>query len=263
MLRIFIASLLSAISLMAHADLLDTIKTRGVLVVGILPDNPPFARRNSNQTFSGYDIDYASLIARKMGVKLQVLDLDPGQRIASLKAGKVDILVAAFTKTPEREREVSCSLGYFVAAQKALSRKGRYPTSESLANARLGVSKGTTGESASRKLYPNASMTTFADIPEATRALDQGIIDAVMHDEPILAGALNKMPNKSQYEISNFSNTTEILAIATKLGEKRLMNVVNESLIESEKTGEAEQIFNRWFGPQTNNSFPRTFRIQG
>ncbi|MDW5417662.1 MULTISPECIES: transporter substrate-binding domain-containing protein [unclassified Iodobacter] len=263
MLRIFIASLLSAISLMAHADVLDTVKARGVLIVGILPDNPPFARRNDNQTFSGYDIDYASFIAKRMGVKLQVLDLHPGERIASLKAGKVDILVAAFTKTPEREREVSCSLGYFVAAQKALSRKGRYPTSESLANARLGASKGTTGESASRKLYPKASITTFADIPDATRALDQGIIDAVMNDEPTLAAALNKMPNKSQYEISNFSNTTEILAIATKLGEKRLMNIVNESLIESEKTGEAEQIFNRWFGPQTNTSFPRTFRIQG
>jgi polar amino acid transport system substrate-binding protein len=263
MLRIFIASLLSAISLMAHADLLDTIKTRGVLVVGILPDNPPFARRNDNQTFSGYDIDYASLIAKKMGVKLQVLDLDPSHRIPSLKAGKVDILVAAFTKTPEREREVSCSLGYFVAAQKALTRKGRYPTSDSLANARLGASKGTTGESTSRKLYPNASMTTFADIPDAIRALDQGTIDAVMNDEPTLAAALNKMPNRSQYEISNFSNTTEILAIATKLGEKRLMNTVNELLIESEKTGEAEKIFNRWFGPQTSTPFPRTFRIQG
>ncbi|STQ91705.1 transporter substrate-binding domain-containing protein [Iodobacter fluviatilis] len=262
MLRIFIASLLSALSLMAHADLVDTIKTRGVLVVGILPDNPPFARRNDNQTFSGYDIDYASLIAKKMGVKLKVQDLDPGERITSLKSGKVDILVAAFTKTPEREREVSCSLGYFVAAQKALTRKGRFTSSESLANARLGASKGTTGETVSRKLYPKASMTTFADIPDATRALEQGTIDAVMNDEPTLAAALNKMPNKAQYEISNYSNTTEILAVATKLGEKRLMGLINESLVESEQSGEAVQIFNRWFGPQTNTPFPRTFRIQ-
>ncbi|NHQ88557.1 transporter substrate-binding domain-containing protein [Iodobacter sp. HSC-16F04] len=263
MLHIFIAILLSAITLTAHADLLDTVKARGVLIVGIGPDNPPYARRNKNQTFSGYDIDFASLIAKKIGVNLQVVDLNPNERISSVKSGKIDVLVAAFTKTPEREREVSCSLGYFVAAQKALSRKGRYHSPESLANARLGTSKGSTGESVSRKMYPNANILTFTDTPHAIEALEQGNIDAVMHDEPALAAALNKMKNKAQYEISNFVNTTEILAIAVKLGETRLMNLVNESLIDSEKNGEAAQIFNRWFGPDTNTAFPRTFRING
>ncbi|MFC7421525.1 transporter substrate-binding domain-containing protein [Iodobacter arcticus] len=262
MLRIFIAGLLSACSLMAHADLLDIIKARGTLVVGVLPDNPPFARRNENHTFSGYDIDFATLMAKKMGVQLRVRDLDPGERITSLKSGKVDMVVATFAKTPEREREVSCSLGYFVAAQKALTKKGLYRTSESLANARLGVAKGTAGETVSLKLYPKATIITFADIPEATSALEQGRIDAIMHFEPTLVGALNIMPSKAQYGISEFSNATDVLAIAVKLGEKRLLNIVNETLIESEKSGEAVEIFNRWFGPHTNTPLPRTFRIQ-
>ncbi|AZN35928.1 transporter substrate-binding domain-containing protein [Iodobacter ciconiae] len=263
MLRMFIASLLSAISLMAHADLIDTIKEREYLVVGTLPDHPPFAKRNNNNTVSGYDIDFASIIANKLGVKLKIQDLDPADRIGAVKSGKVDILVATFTKTLEREREVSCSLGYFVSAQKVLTRKGQFQTAESLANARIGVSKGGTGENTSRKLYPKASIITFADIPEASQALAQSRIDVFMADEAALVGRLNAMPNKSLYEISNYAITTESFAIATKLGEKRLMNLINESLIESEQNGEATKIFNRWFGPQTSTPFPRTFRIQG
>ena len=84
-----------------------------------------------------------------------------------------------------------------------------------------------------------------------------------MDDEPTLAGALNIMTTKAQYEISSYSNAIEILSIAVKLNEKRLLNLVNETLLETEKTGEAELIFNRWFGPQSNTPFPRTFRIQG
>ncbi|AZN35927.1 transporter substrate-binding domain-containing protein [Iodobacter ciconiae] len=263
MLRIFIASLLSAISLMAHADLLDTIKTRGFLIVGTLPDQPPFAIRNANRTFSGYDIDFAALIARKMGVKLKIQDLDPTDRIGTVKSGKIDVLVATFTKTLEREREVSCSLGYFVTSKKILSRKGRYKTAESLANARIGVSKGTTDEIISHKLYPKATIVTFPDMPEAAYALEQDRIDAMMDDEAALAGKLSQMRNRSLYEISDYSSATETFAIATKLGEKRLMNLINEALIEAEHNGEAVQIFNRWFGPQTSTPFLRTFRIQG
>ena len=263
MQRLLLATLLSAFSMLAHADLLDSIKARGTLIAGVSADVPPFGQRNKNHTVSGYDVDFAAAIAKKLGVKLVVQDVDPAARIPAVKSGKADIIVAAFTKTPEREREVACSIGYFVAAQKALSKKGKYPTSESLAKLRIAVSRGTTGEELSRKLYPKAHITAFADIAEATRSLEQGGVDVVMDDEPTLAGALNLMTSKSQYELSGFSNATEILSIAVKLGEKRLLNVVNETLLETEKSGEAELIFNRWFGPQTNTPFPRTFRIQG
>ncbi|MEJ2792385.1 transporter substrate-binding domain-containing protein [Iodobacter sp. LRB] len=263
MQRLLLAGLLCMSSVLAHADLLDKIKARGTLIAGVSADVPPFGQRNKNQTVSGYDVDFAAAIAKKLGVKLLVQDVDPAERIPSVKSGKVDVIVAAFTKTPEREREVACSIGYFVASQKALSKKGRYPTSESLSRARIAVSRGTTGEDLSRKLYPKANVVAYADVSDAVKSLEQGAVDVVMDDEPTLAGALNSMIAKSHYELSSFSNATEILSVAVKLNEKRLLNLVNETLLETEKSGEAELIFNRWFGPQTNTPFLRTFRIQG
>ena len=249
--------------MLAHADLLDTIKARGTLLAGVRADIPPFGQRNKNQSVSGYDVDFAGAIAKKMGVKLVVLDLDPNERIAAVKSGKIDILVATFTKTPEREREVNCSSGYFVAAQKVLSKKGKFLTPESLAKANIGVARGTTGADLVRKLYPKATVVAFDDIPEAVRFLEEGKIDAVVDDEPSLARNLSTMSNKAQFELSSYANATEIYAIAAKLGEKRLMNIINETLLEMEKTGEAERIFNQWFGPQTATPFPRTFKIRG
>lgn len=263
MKNLFLAALLSACSMLAHADLLDTIKARGTLLAGVRADIPPFGQRNKNQSVSGYDVDFAGAIAKKMGVKLVVLDLDPNERIAAVKSGKIDILVATFTKTPEREREVNCSSGYFVAAQKVLSKKGKFLTPESLAKANIGVARGTTGADLVRKLYPKATVVAFDDIPEAVRFLEEGKIDAVVDDEPSLARNLSTMSNKAQFELSSYANATEIYAIAAKLGEKRLMNIINETLLEMEKTGEAERIFNQWFGPQTATPFPRTFKIRG
>lgn len=263
MYKLLLAALFTFSSVMAHADMVDVIKARGSLVAGVRADIPPFGQRNKNQTVSGYDIDFAGAIAKKLGVKLVVQDLDPIERISAVKSGKVDVLVATFTKTAEREREVSFSIGYFVASQKVLSKKGKFPTPESLAKATIGVARGTTGSDLVRKQYPKATVIAFDDIPQAVNFLNEGKIDAVVDDEPSLARSLSKMPAKAQFELSAYANATEIYAIATKLGEKRLMNLINETLNEMENSGEAELIFNRWFGPQTNTPFPRTFRIQG
>ncbi|MBY0444208.1 MAG: transporter substrate-binding domain-containing protein [Burkholderiales bacterium] len=261
--KFLLATLFALTSLVSHADLLDTIKARGSLIAGVRADIPPFGQRNKNQTVSGYDVDFAGAMAKKLGVKLVVQDLDPNERIAAVKSGKIDILVATFTKTAEREREVSCSNGYFVAAQKVLSKKGKFPSPESLAKANIGVARGTTGSDLVRKQYPKATVIAFDDIPEAVRFLEEGKIDAVVDDEPSLARSLSKMSNKAQFELSSYANATEIYAIAAKLGEKRLMSLINETLIEMENSGEAERIFNQWFGPQTATPFPRTFKIRG
>ncbi|AZN37428.1 transporter substrate-binding domain-containing protein [Iodobacter ciconiae] len=261
--KFLLAILCAFSSLLSHADLLDTIKARGTLVAGVRADIPPFGQRNKNGTISGYDVDFAGAIARKLGVKLVVQDLDPNERISSVKTGKIDVLVATFTKTAEREREVNCSYGYFVAAQKVLAGKGKFPSPESLANASIGAMRGTTGLDLVRKQYPKATVVVFDDIPEAVRSLENGKIDAVVDDEPALVRPLSKMTNKAQFELSNYANAIEVYALAIKLGEKRFMDLINEALLEMENNGEAERIFNQWFGPQTLTPFPRTFRIGG
>ncbi|MFC4161514.1 transporter substrate-binding domain-containing protein [Chitinimonas lacunae] len=253
---------LSLTQVTVQADQLDDIKARDVLVVGTNADAPPFGFQNPDKTISGYDVDFAALVAKKIGVKLTVQNLDPADRIGMLKSGKVDLIVATMTKTAERERQVDFSLGYFVTGQKVLAKKGRFPDVNALQGATIGVARGTTSETQFRQLFPKTVLISMNDTHQAVQFMQEGKIEGVTGDEPALAGLLNKLPNRGQYEFSTFSLSTEAYGIAVKKGEKRMLKIVNDALTEAEANGEATRIFNRWFGPNSTTPLVRIFKIQ-
>lgn len=257
------AALLAVLALSATADQLDDIQRKGSLIVGVVADAPPFGMFNPDKTVSGYDVDFGAAIAKKLGAKLSVRDLQPSERIPMLKNAQVDILIAVLTKTHEREREIDFSYGYFVTGQKVLSKKNRFADINALRGATLGVARGTTSEAQLRREFPSASVVSFDDNPQALKFLDEGKLDGISTDEPILAGLLAKLPNRNAYELSSFSVSTEAYGIAVRKGEKRLLKAVNDTLLEMESSGEADRIFTRWFGPQSAVPLVRTFKIRG
>lgn len=248
---------------LVQADDLDDIVKRGELVVGVKDALPPFGVLDQKtRTVSGYDVDFAAGIARRLNVKLLAKPVDSADRIPFLKDRKVDLVLATMTKNAEREAQIDFSYGYFVTGQKFLTKQGRMHDLVDLEKATLGTVKGSTSEKQVRKALPNASIVLFEDYPEAVKALTDGKLDAVTTDEPILAGLLNKLPNKKQYEIPNVPLSLEIYGVGMHKGEKRLQKAVNDALLDMEKTGEATKIFDRWFGPNTPNAMPRIFVIR-
>ncbi len=247
----------------ALADLLDEVKARGQLVVGTNSDAPPFGFQNKDKTISGYDVDMAALVAKKLGVKFVVQNLDPAERVNLLRSKKVDIIVSTMTKTVERERQVDFSYGYFVTGQKVLARKGRFTDLNSLAGGSIGVARGTTSEAQFKQLFPKAMLISMDDTNAAVAFLQNGKIDGVTADEPALAGLQVKLPNRDQYEISVFALSTEAFGMAVRKGETRFVKLVNEALVEAEQNGEAVRIFNRWFGPESATPLIRIFKISG
>ncbi|MGQ5522730.1 transporter substrate-binding domain-containing protein [Chitinimonas sp. PSY-7] len=247
-------------SLTAQADMVDTIKSKGVLTVGVVID-PPFGIKNKDGSISGYDVDFAFAIAKKLGVKPVVLELDAEERVAALNNHKIDILTA-FTKTSEREKLVNFSYGYFVTGQKFVAKVGKIKDMSDAKALTIGAVRGTTSEKTIKQELPSASTIGFADIDEAFQALQQGKIEAVTYDEGILVSKLSKMPNKQQYEISPVTVSVKAYGIAVFKGEKRLLGVINDTLSEMERNGDADRIFNRWFGPTSATPLTRIFRIQ-
>ncbi|MFC4161212.1 transporter substrate-binding domain-containing protein [Chitinimonas lacunae] len=257
------AVLLALLAGSVQADQLDDIQRKGSLVVGVIADAPPFGMFNPDKTVSGYDVDFGAAIAKKLGAKLTVRDLLPAERLPMLKNGQVDLVIGTLTKTHEREREIDFSYGYFVTGQKVLAKRGRFPTVNELRGATVGVARGTTSEAQLRKEFPAANVVSFDDNPQALKFLEEGKLDGISTDEPILAGLLAKMPNRTAYELSSFSVSTEAYGIGVRKGEKRLLKTVNDTLIEMENNGEADRIFKRWFGPQSAVPLVRTFKIRG
>ncbi|GAB3247250.1 type 2 periplasmic-binding domain-containing protein [Chitinimonas naiadis] len=263
-MRLLISFVLLALApLVAQADLVDDIRARGQLVVGTNADAPPFGFQNKDKTISGYDVDMAALVAKKLGVKFVVQNVDPAERINFLRAKKIDLVAAMLTKTSERERLVDFSYGYFVTGQRVLSRKGRFPDLKSLETGNIGVARGTTSETQFKQLFPKAVLVSMDDTQAAANFLQAGKLDGITADEPALAGLQAKMQNKQQYEISSYSLSTEAYGLAVRKGEARMLKLVNETLIEAEQNGEAAKIFQRWFGPDTTAPLVRFFKIGG
>ncbi|MFI0488409.1 MAG: ABC transporter substrate-binding protein [Yersinia sp. (in: enterobacteria)] len=248
-----------------HADKLDDIKQSGMVRIAVFDSNPPFGYIDQQtKKLVGYDVDIANAIAQDLGVKLQLRATNPANRIPLLTSKKVDLIAANFTITKDRAKEVNFSLPYFATGQKFIAHKGVLKTPEDIGKLRIGADKGTVQEITLREHYPTAKVISYDDTPLAFTALRNGNVQAITQDDAKLVGLLGNLPaaQKADFEISSFSITKEYQAVGIPKGEDRLTASVNNTLIKLEKDGQAEKIYNRWFGPETNSAQPRgTFKF--
>ncbi|MGU3287445.1 ABC transporter substrate-binding protein [Methylobacterium mesophilicum] len=260
LLTFVLATLLSVGA--AQADHLDDIKKAGVMRVAAFDSNPPFGFVDPNtKQIAGLDVDYAKAIADKIGVKLDLRPTNPANRIPLLTSGKVDLVLANFTITEERAKQLDFSIPYFASGQQFLAKKGTLTAPEQLNGLRIGADKGTTNEIVLRRDFPKATVVAFDDTPFAFAALRNGNVQAITQDGSKLVGLLAKVPDKENYEVPAFSISNDYIGAGIPKGETRLRAVVDETLRELEASGKAAAIYDRWFGPNTTQPLPRLFRI--
>jgi polar amino acid transport system substrate-binding protein len=259
---LIVGSLLSSI---ATADQLATIKQKGELVCGALgTDEPNSFVDPKTRTIVGYEIDLCHAIAKRLGVKATIKQLAVAARIPELQQGRVDILAATLTHTKEREAVVDFSLTTFVTGQRVMVRADSGITQLSqLANKRVVTVKGGTQEPNMRKAVPSVQMVTFETAPQAFVALQQRKAAGFVNDEVSLLDAHAKLgPAQKDYLVLEQNISIEPIALGIRKGERALKLAIDDTLRELEKSGEAEKLFFKWYGPQTRLKFPkRTFRI--
>ncbi|WP_186153176.1 ABC transporter substrate-binding protein [Burkholderia gladioli] len=247
---------------LAHADRLDDIKQAGVLRVATFDSNPPFGYVDpASNHIVGLDVDYARALADKLGVKLELQSTNPANRIPFLTSRKVDLVLANFTITDERAKQVDFSIPYFSSGQQFLAKKGVLKSKDQLDGLRIGADKGTTNEIAVREQFPKATVVAYDDTPFAFAALRAGNVQAITQDGPKLVGLLANVPDKQKYEIPPFTITNDYMGVGIPKGEPRLVAFVNDTLKGLEANGTANTIYNRWFGPTTKTPLARTFKI--
>ncbi|WP_059411940.1 ABC transporter substrate-binding protein [Cupriavidus basilensis] len=246
----------------ARADRLDDIKKAGVLRVGVFDANPPFGFVEAGSTTpAGLDVDYATEIARRLGVKTEFRATNPANRIPLLASQKVDIVAANFTITDERRQQIGFSTPYFASGLQLIARKGTLKQPDDLKTWRLGVDKGTTQETTLRQKYPDARVIAYDDSPLALTALRSGAIQAFAQDGAKLGALLATLPNKDQFEISSFTLTREYMGVGVPKGEDRLTAEIDRILLALEKDGTAARIYDKWFGPKSAAPLARDFTI--
>lgn len=96
----------------AYASGLERIRARGVLRVGYLPDNLPFAYFNAAGELVGFDIEMAHTLARDLHVALEFVPLERARMAEQVNAGYCDIVMSGIVVTPERAQLMAFSAPY-------------------------------------------------------------------------------------------------------------------------------------------------------
>ncbi len=259
-LRAMLFSVLTIIPFYAHADKLADIEKAGTVRVAVFDSNPPFGFIDpKTKKLTGLDVDVATYIAKELGVKLELQSTNPANRIPLLASGKVDLIAANFTITDERGKEVNFSIPYFATGQKFIARKGVLKKPQDIANLRIGADKGTVQEITLRERYPDTKVISYDDTPLAFAALRNGNVQAITQDDAKLVGLMATLPDavKAEFEVSPFSLTQEYQGVGIPKGETALTQKIDAILLKMEESGEAQTIYDRWFGPETKAAMPR------
>ena len=167
------------------------IAKSGTIRVGVFSDKKPFGSVGQDGQYEGYDIVYAKRIAEDLKVKIRFVPVEAASRVEFLTSGKVDVILANFTVTPERAQKVDFAKPYMKVSLGAVSPKGKAVTRESqLAGKRVIVVKGTTADAYIQAKHPDWKITKFEQYTEATNALIDGRGDVWVTDS--IAGAVQK-----------------------------------------------------------------------
>ena len=155
---------------------LEEIKSSGTINIGVFSDKSPFGYVDENGEYQGYDVYFANRIGQDLGVKINYVSTEAANRIEYLQTGKVDIILANFTVTPERAQEVDFALPYMNVALGVVSPEDAVITSldEIGADDQVIVISGTTAETYLEKNNPEIKLQKYDAYAEAKTAFENG-----------------------------------------------------------------------------------------
>ena len=144
--------------------------------IGVFSDKNPFGYVDENGEYQGYDVYFACRLAEDLGVEANFVSTEAANRIEYLQTGKVDIILANFTVTPERAEEVDFALPYMNVALGVISPDSNVITSLDNWNAddQMIVISGTTAETYLTKEYPDIPLQKYDSYATAKNALENG-----------------------------------------------------------------------------------------
>lgn len=240
------AAALGGVATAAHADALATIQKNGVVRVAIPQDFPPFGSLGSDLKLQGYDIDMAHLVAKEMGVKLELVPVTSTNRVPFLTTGKVDLVISSLGKNAERAKVIDFSQAY------APFPKSVYGPADvsiqgpaDLANKSIGVTRGSTEDMALTAVAPaSATIKRYEDNNATAQSYLTGQVQLVTLGN-IVANAVNER-TKQRPMNAKFAVEDTPCYIGVAKGETALLAKVEAIISQAKSNGSLNSMSERW-----------------
>ena len=204
---------------------------------------PPYEMTTDAGEFEGIDIETAQAIADKLGLELQIDDMDFDAALLSVQQGKADIVMAGVTVTDERKAVMDFSDSYATGIQSIVVPEGSDIASpDDLAGKKIGTQRGTTGYIYCSDDFGDESVVAYDDGLTAVQALNNGQVDAVVIDN---APAKEFVAANPGLVILDTSYAEEDYAIGVAKGSS-LKDAVNAALEELKADGTLQSIVDKY-----------------
>ena len=212
------------------------------ITMGTSADYPPFEFKKQGE-YVGIDIEIAKAITDRLNYRLEIVDLDFGSLVGSVKSGRVDFVASALTETPERLKSIDFSDVYYEAEIAVIYKIGpSFNKPKDFENKTIGTQLGSTMEVYLRKIareHPSIEIKTLNKNPELIQGLKLGKFDAVLLEETQAHEFVKKNPGLTYNPIPG---TGEGYAIGFKKGSSELVNQFNTVLRALKKDGTLAKI---------------------
>ena len=191
---------------------------------------PPYEMTTDSGDLEGIDIEVAGAIAEKLGLELQVDDMDFDAALLATQSGKSDMVMAGVTVTDERQKVMDFSDTYAEGIQSIIvPEDSDIASADDLAGKIIGTQRGTTG-------YIYDGLT-------AVQALNNGQVDAVVVDN---APAKEFVAANPGLKILDTAYAQEDYAIGVAKGNTELLNAINGALEELQADGTLQSIVDKY-----------------
>lgn len=208
---------------------------------------PPYEYYDGGELV-GIDVEIAGAIAEKLGMTLEIMDMDFGAIIGAVESGKVDIGMAGMTVDPTRAESINFSDSYATGVQVVIVPADSPITSVDDLRAEgatyvIGVQQDTTGDLYSTDEFGDARVSRFNKTNEAIMALTTGRVDCVIIDnEP----AKNFVAANEGLKILDTEYAVEDYAIAIAKDNTELLDQINTALAELTEDGTIPAIIEKY-----------------
>ncbi|MBT8986991.1 ABC transporter substrate-binding protein/permease [Lactobacillus delbrueckii subsp. bulgaricus] len=256
----------------ASGTVMKKIKKSGKLVVGISADYPPleFTKNvNGKNKYVGVDVELAKQIAKDLGVKLEIKNMDFDSLLVALETGKIDVIISGMTPTAERKKSIDFSKIYYAEKSDyfviSKTNKAKYTSTASFKGKTVGAQTGSLQYTSLKKNAAKSGIKVkgLAKISNLLMALKSGKLDAVLLGE---LNAKTYTTNDTSLSLvkSSLSQAQMGNAVGVAKGQGDLVKAINKTIHNCQK----QDLFNKKYIPaaakamkqassKTNNSMSK------
>lgn len=232
----------------ADARSLDEILSSGSLKVGINPTLPPLGLYDEKNQIAGFDVDYSQKLADMLGVELEVVQVGSPDRIPFVASGKIDIVMGAMTRNPERAKIIDFTLpvhtevfGVLTTKDKAISDWKELDNPD----VTLVQVRGSTPVKFIEENLPQANVLLLDNYPDVVRALAQGRADALLDVLDFVGELMNK--HDVEWAVADTPVDVYYCAIGVAKNSDNLKDWLNVAIFELQRTGVTDELWVKWF----------------